>query len=137
VLGRDGLGSRLCLCIGCDERKVLAGGSHSYIVGDLRVSDLAFYQAHLPRALATIARFGGRVVAGGGKIDLLEGDPMPERIFIIEFPTADAARRWYQSDDYQEALKTRLSASSGRVFLIEGNEISSAVPVAGLDAGKN
>jgi uncharacterized protein (DUF1330 family) len=90
----------------------------TYIVGDIHVSDPASYQAHLPRALATIARFGGRVVAGGGKIDLLEGDPMPERIFIIEFPTADAARRWYQSDDYQEALKTRLSASSGRVFLI-------------------
>jgi uncharacterized protein (DUF1330 family) len=109
----------------------------TYIVGDIHISDTASYQAHLPRALATIARFGGRVVAGGGKIDLLEGDPMPERIFIIEFPTADAARRWYQSDDYQEALKTRLSASQGRVFLIEGNEISSAVPVAGLDAGKN
>ena len=70
-------------------------------------------------------------------MDLLEGDPMPERIFIIEFPTADAARRWYQSVDYQEALKTRLSGSSGRVLLIEGNEISSAVPVAGLDAGEN
>jgi len=109
----------------------------TYIVGDIHISDLASYQAHLPRALATIARFGGRVVAGGGKIDLLEGDPMPERIFIIEFPTADAARRWYQSDDYQEALKTRLSASRGRVFLIEGNEISSAAPVAGLDAGKH
>ena len=109
----------------------------THIVGDIHISDHASYQAHSPRALATIARFGGRVVAGGGKIDLLEGDPMPERIFIIEFPTADAARRWYQSDDYQEALKTRLSASHGRVFLIEGNEISSAVPVAGLDAGKN
>ena len=109
----------------------------TYIVGDIRISDTASYQAHLPRALATIARFGGHVVAGGGKIDLLEGDPMPERIFFIEFPTADAARRWYQSDDYQEALKTRLSASHGRVFLIEGNEISNAGPVAGLDAGKN
>src|SRR6266403_3726951 len=109
----------------------------TYIVGDIRISDPASYQAHFPRALATIARFGGRVVAGGGKIDLLEGDPIPERIFIIEFPTADAARRWYQSDDYHEALKVRLSASSGRVFLIEGNEISSAVPVAVLDAGKN
>ena len=108
----------------------------TYIVGDIHVSDPGSYQAHLPRALATTARFGGRVVAGGGKIDLLEGDPMPERIFIIEFPTADAARRLYQSDDYQEALKSRLSASHGRVFLIEGNEISSAVPVAGLDAGK-
>ena len=69
-------------------------------------------------------------------MDLLEGEPMPERIFIIEFPTADAARRWYQSDDYQEALKVRRSASHGRVLLIEGTEISTAVPVAGLDAGK-
>ena len=53
----------------------------TYIVGDIHISDHASYQAHLPRALATIARFGGRVVAGGGKIDLLEGDPMPERLY--------------------------------------------------------
>ena len=108
----------------------------TYIVGDIYISDPVSYQAHLPRALATIARFGGRVVAGGGKIDLLEGDPMPERVFIIEFPTADVARRWYQSDDYQEALKVRLSAAHGRVVLIEGTEISTAVPAAGLDARK-
>jgi uncharacterized protein (DUF1330 family) len=43
----------------------------TYIVGDIHISDPATYQAHLPRALATIARFGGRVIAGGGKIDLL------------------------------------------------------------------
>jgi uncharacterized protein (DUF1330 family) len=92
----------------------------------------------VPRALATIARFGGRVIAGGGsRVDLLEGDPTPEWIFIIEFPTADAARRWYQSDDYQEALKVRLSASRGRVFLIEGSEISTAVPLAGWDPVKD
>ena len=42
----------------------------TYIVGDIHISDHASYQAHLPRALATIARFGGRVVAGGDKIDL-------------------------------------------------------------------
>ena len=111
----------------------------TYIVGDIRITDPAAYQAHVPRALATIARFGGRVIAGGGgsRVDLLEGDRMPERMFIIEFPTANAARRWYQSDDYQEALKVRLSASHGRVLLIEGTEISTAVPVAGLGAGKD
>ena len=109
----------------------------TYVVGDIHITDPAAFQSHVPRAMATIARFGGRVIAGGGKIDLLEGDPMPERIFIVEFLTADAARRWYQSDDYQEALKVRLSASHGRVFLIEGNEISTAVPVPGLDPGKD
>jgi uncharacterized protein (DUF1330 family) len=109
----------------------------TYVVGDIHITDPVAYQGHVPRALATIARFGGRVIAGGGKVDLLEGDPMPERIFIIEFPNANAARRWYQSDDYQEALKVRRSASHGRVFLIEGTEISTAVPVAGLDPGKD
>jgi uncharacterized protein (DUF1330 family) len=44
----------------------------------------------VPGALAAIARFGRRGIAGGGKIDLLESDPKPERIFIIEFPSADA-----------------------------------------------
>jgi uncharacterized protein (DUF1330 family) len=107
----------------------------TYVVGDIHITDPAAFQTHVPRALATIARFGGRVIAGGGKIDLLEGGPMPERIFIIEFLNADAARRWYRSDEYQAVLKIRLSASHGRVFLIEGTEISAAVPVAGLDAG--
>ena len=109
----------------------------TYMVGDIHITDPAAYQAHVPRALATIARFGGRVIAGGdSRVDLLEGDPIPEWVFIIEFPTADAVRRWYQSDDYQEALKVRLSASHGRVFLIEGSEVSTAVLVAGLDAWK-
>ena len=103
----------------------------TYIVGDIHITDTTAYQAHVPRAIATIARFGGRVVAGGGRVDVLEGDPMPERIFIIEFPTADVARRWYRSEDYQEALNARLLASHGRVLLIEGNEVSTDAPVAG------
>jgi uncharacterized protein (DUF1330 family) len=106
----------------------------TYIVGDIHITDPVAYQEHVPQALATITRFGGRVIAGGGKIDLLEGGPTPERIFIIEFQNADAARRWYRSDGYQAALRTRLSSSDGRVFLIEGNEISAAVPVTHLDA---
>lgn len=105
----------------------------SFLVGDITITDPVAYQAHVPRALATIARFGGRVIAGGGNVHLLEGGPLPERMFIVEFPNADAALRWYRSDDYQEALKTRMSASHGRVLLIEGAEISTAVPLGGLD----
>ena len=56
----------------------------------------------------------------GGKLDLLEGEPEPGRIVVIEFPDADAARRWYRSEEYQKALRIRQSASRGRVFLVEG-----------------
>ena len=107
----------------------------SFVVGDIEITDPVAYETHVPRALATIARFGGRVIAGGGKIHLLEGDPFPKRIFIIEFPNADAALGWYRSDEYQAALKVRMSASRGRVFLIEGAEISTAVPPGGPGAG--
>ena len=41
----------------------------TYIVGDIHITDTAAHQAHVPRA--TIARFGGRVVAGGGRVDVL------------------------------------------------------------------
>jgi uncharacterized protein (DUF1330 family) len=109
----------------------------SFVIGDINITDPVAYREHVPRALATIARFGGRVIAGGGKVDLLEGGPMPERIFIIEFPTAAAARNWYSSDEYQAALKMRQAAAQGRVFLIEGSEISPAAPPAGLNAGRD
>jgi uncharacterized protein (DUF1330 family) len=94
----------------------------AYVIGDIHITDSPTFRAYVPVALATIARHGGRVVAGGNKVELLDGEPIPERIVIIEFPDADAAHRWYQSDEYQAALKVRLATSHGRVFLIDGVE---------------
>jgi uncharacterized protein (DUF1330 family) len=92
----------------------------AYIVADIQVTDPAAYDDYRPLAAASIARFGGRFVVRGGRVDLLEGEPLPERIVVIEFPDADTARRWYHSAEYQSALMIRQSASSGRVFLVEG-----------------
>ena len=92
----------------------------AYIIADIQVTDPAGYDQYRPLAAASIARSGGRFVVRGGKVDLLEGAPEPERIVAIEFPDADTARRWYSSEEYQKALKIRQSASRGRVFLVEG-----------------
>jgi uncharacterized protein (DUF1330 family) len=94
----------------------------AYVVGDIHITDPVAFRAHVPIALATVARHGGRVVAGGDKIELLDGGPIPDRLIIIEFPDIETARRWYRSDEYQAALKVRLSTSHGCVFLIEGVE---------------
>jgi uncharacterized protein (DUF1330 family) len=92
----------------------------AYLVADIQVTDPSAYDQYRPLAAASVARFGGRFVVRGGMIDLLEGEPEPERIVVIEFPDADTARRWYRSEEYQAALKIRQSASRGRVFLVEG-----------------
>jgi uncharacterized protein (DUF1330 family) len=92
----------------------------AYIIADVQVSDPTAYEHYRPLAGASIARFGGRFVVRGGKADLLEGEPQPERIVVIEFPDAETARRWYRSEEYQTALKIRQAASRGRVLLVEG-----------------
>jgi uncharacterized protein (DUF1330 family) len=92
----------------------------AYIIAEIQVTDPTAYEGYRPLAAASVARYGGRYAVRGGNIDLLEGEPEPERIVVIEFPDADAARRWYRSGEYQKALKIRQSASRGRVFLVEG-----------------
>jgi uncharacterized protein (DUF1330 family) len=92
----------------------------AYVIGDIRVTDAAQYETYVPPALETIAQYGGRVLAAGATLELLDGGPAPERTVAIEFPDAAAARRSYRSPEYQAALPIRLRSSQGRVFLIEG-----------------
>jgi uncharacterized protein (DUF1330 family) len=92
----------------------------AYVIADVQVTDEAAYAPYRPLAAASIARFGGRFVVRGGKADLLEGSSAPERIVVIEFPDLATARRWYDSDEYQSALKIRQAASRGRLILVEG-----------------
>jgi uncharacterized protein (DUF1330 family) len=92
----------------------------TYVIAEIQITDPVAYDDYRPLAAASIARFGGRFIVRGGKADLLEGEPPPERIVVIEFPDADTARRWYNSEEYQAALKIRQAASRSRVLLVEG-----------------
>ena len=102
----------------------------AYVIADVQITDAAGYEPYRPLAAASIARFGGRFLVRGGKADLLEGAPAPARTVVIEFPDIETARRWYDSAEYQTALKIRQAASTGRLILVEGAgySISSAAP---------
>ncbi|HEV2300050.1 MAG TPA: DUF1330 domain-containing protein [Stellaceae bacterium] len=93
----------------------------AFVVGDLRITDLAKFTAMVPEFLASIARGGGRVVlSGGNNMEVFDGGPMPERVVVIQFPDADAARNWYQSPDNQALLPTRMAATQGCLYMIDG-----------------
>ncbi|HZT88253.1 MAG TPA: DUF1330 domain-containing protein [Stellaceae bacterium] len=91
----------------------------AYIVAEIEVADAEEFERYRPLAAASIARHGGRYAVRGGKVELLEGGPEPQRVVILEFENADAARRWYNSEEYQAALKIRLACATGRVFLVD------------------
>jgi uncharacterized protein (DUF1330 family) len=92
----------------------------AYILAEVEVTNPAGYESYRPLAGASVAQYGGKFVIRGGKAELIEGSKDPARIVVIEFPDTDAAKRWYNSSEYQAALKIRLANSTGRVILVEG-----------------
>jgi len=92
----------------------------AYIIADVTVTNPEGYAAYRPLAAASVAKHGGRFIARGGEVQSLEGGWSPSRVVIIEFPTMAAARGWYNSPEYQDALKIRAANSNGRVILTEG-----------------
>lgn len=92
----------------------------AYIIAEVEVTNPAGYETYRPLAGASVAQYGGKFVVRGGKAELVEGSQPPARIVVIEFADTAAAKRWYNSPEYQEALKVRLANSKGRVILVEG-----------------
>ena len=92
----------------------------AYFIVEVEITDPAAYEPYKPMAAASVARHGGRFKVRGGKAELIEGSNPPKRTVVIEFDSVEAAKRWYNSPDYQDALKIRLRASKSRAILVEG-----------------
>jgi uncharacterized protein (DUF1330 family) len=43
-------------------------------------------------------------------------------VVVIEFPSVEQARAWYESEAYQKILPTRVQNSTARVVIVEGYE---------------
>jgi uncharacterized protein (DUF1330 family) len=82
--------------------------------------DQAKLAEYRERNTDAVARHGGRFIARGGRLEVLEGDYAPVRVVLIEFPDLDAARGWYDSDDYAPLRELRRSASDTDILVVEG-----------------
>ncbi len=56
----------------------------------------------------------------GGPSELIEGQPLPKNLIIVEFPTMEIAKEWYRSPEYAEALKVRKKALDRRLVFLQG-----------------
>jgi len=92
----------------------------AYLIADIEVTDAEGYDAYRRQVPATVAKYGGRFAARGGAVEALEGGWTPKRVVVLEFPTMDALKRWYHSEDYKPLIELRQKASRGSLIAIEG-----------------
>lgn len=66
----------------------------------------------------TLAAHGGEIVLRGGLVSVVAGDDH-NLVGVIGFPSVDAAKKWYDSKDYQALIATRDAAADFRISLYQ------------------
>ena len=80
---------------------------------------MAEYRSHTP---AMVQAFGGRFLVRGGESETLEGQWERKRLVVLEFPSLEAAKKFYHSDQYKPLLEMRKKAGHSKVVLVQGAE---------------
>lgn len=92
----------------------------AYVIVETDITDPAQYEQYKAASPAAIQAGGGRFLARGGELAILEGDWQPSRLVVLKFDDLAAARDWYQSEVYQQAKKLRDGAARLRMVAIQG-----------------
>jgi uncharacterized protein (DUF1330 family) len=92
----------------------------AYVIVETNVSDPEQYERYKEAASVSVAAGGGRYIARGGELAVLEGDWQPQRLVVLEFDDLEAARQWYESEQYRAARALREGAATLRMVAVQG-----------------
>ncbi len=85
----------------------------AYFIAQYLVKDPTLYGEYQKGAGPTLASHGAELVSFDVAAQTIEGSPPGPQTVIIKFETAEAAKAWYNSDEYQAVVGKRLAATEG------------------------
>jgi len=94
----------------------------AYVILDVQVTDPDTYSMYKDLASTAVATYGGVYLARGGHSEQMEGDWLPGRMVILQFPSLEKARIWLSSPEYAPARALRNQAAITRMVVVEGIE---------------
>ena len=92
----------------------------AYVIVETSVHGAEQYERYKAASPGAVAAGGGRFLARGGELAVLEGDWQPQRLVVVEFEDLEAIRRFYDSPAYQEAKALREGAATLRMVAVQG-----------------
>lgn len=91
-----------------------------YVVAQGRIENREMLDQYVSKAIPTITGAGGRILGFDETPEMIEGDVEHPRTVILEFPSREAFRTWYDSSDYQAILPLRLDSTPGTLIVVNG-----------------
>jgi uncharacterized protein (DUF1330 family) len=92
----------------------------AYVIARLEVRDTTWRESYSPKTAELIRKHGGRVLAPfGSKVEALEGNAkLPTNVVILEFPSKEQAKAWYNDPEYAPLIKLRQAGADGELILV-------------------
>jgi uncharacterized protein (DUF1330 family) len=95
----------------------------AYWVARAKINDPAEYKEYTDRVPAILARHGGKVLARGGRYQIMEGPDKFHRFIVVEFPSLEHGVACFSSDDYKEAAAfRRAGAGEVEIVMVDGGD---------------
>src|SRR5262249_60730663 len=92
-----------------------------YSVVRSRTLDPAEYKKYTDLIPAIFSKYGGRVLARGGRFQIMEGPEKFHRFVVVEFDSLERGVACFQSPEYEEAAAFRRNgAGEVETVVVEG-----------------
>ena len=92
----------------------------AYLIADIEIKDEKGLERYLAEVPPMITKYGGRYIIRGGRVEVIEGNWKPRVLVALEFPTMDALKHWYDSEEYRPHRADRIKATQSNAVLVEG-----------------
>ena len=92
----------------------------AYLINDVEITDPALFEEYKKLSPPTVAQYGGRFLARGGRVETLEGEWTPRRLVVLEFASPEQALAWSHSPEYAPAKRVRQLAAKSNMVMVEG-----------------
>jgi uncharacterized protein (DUF1330 family) len=91
-----------------------------YAVAQGRIENREMLDEYVSKVIPTIQAGGGRILGFDESPEVIEGEIGFPRTVILEFPSRDVFRAWYDSAEYQAILPLRLESTPGSLIVVKG-----------------
>jgi uncharacterized protein (DUF1330 family) len=92
----------------------------AYWIARSKITDPTTYKKYTDRVPEILNRHGGKVLARGGRSQIMVGPAHFERYVVIEFPTFEQGVACFESPEYQEASVFRDAGGEVETVIVEG-----------------
>ena len=88
---------------------------------NIEISDIEKYveSGYVEHAGSTVTQYGGTYLVRAGNTVVIEGDPKPARVILIEFDSMENFNKWYDSEEYAPWKKVRHRLAKNDMFVVE------------------